>query len=276
MRQFLRWNITVIGFLILVVAAMFVSCAPTEQPEEATTTTTERPFGNADYNDLIRNPDDFVGRRGIIYGQVFNIFEDEESTFIQIWTDLDLDNQFVLNVESSRGFTDGDSVRADGEFAGIETYINIFGAEIEAPFMDTERLEKHDPLETVSFMAAPTKTVEVNQIINQQGFAVTLTKIEFTENHTLVYLRAVNGTSDTVSLFTFTAVAIQGPRQFETQFVFLNVPEIPSDIFPGVEAEGVVFFEPLDVNLGQARFNFQAFSESIFVDIEPFVFDVTW
>lgn len=263
--------------LVALVALITISSGCTIQREETPPpppppTTEAKTFGNNDYQQIVENPDEFVGAQGTLYGRVFNVVE---GLHIQIFLDLENNNQFVLKTTSSRDLVGGNYVKAEGEFTGLETFTNPFGGQVTAPAMDLKRIEKIDPLDAISFMAPAIKTVEVNETINQQGFAVTLVRVKFTNNHTRLLLRVKNGTSDRVGLFTSDALAQQGSRQFETM-PMPDVPGIPSSILPSAEVVGVVFFEPLDIDVGNARFVFEGFSENFDITIEPFVFDVSW
>lgn len=271
-----KWALIGLGLLTFIGIILSSGCAPEEEAERArereTTTTEARRFTNADYDELMRNPGRFEGAQGTVYGRVFNVVE---GSHLQIFIDLENDRQFVLQTESSRGIREDDFVKAEGEFTGIETFTNPFGGEISAPVIDLGSIEEVDPLVALPFMAPAFRTVEINQTVDQHGFAVTLVWVEFADDHTRALFRVRNGTSDAATLFVSSAVAVQGSKQFETEFVF-DFPELQSDYQPGTEAEGYIFFEPLDVGVGQARFSIDGYSENFDIDIEPFVFNVSW
>jgi len=272
-RRFKRWVIISLGISMLAVSSSVLSCGPIKQTPE-TTTTEGPPFSNADYYNLDENPDDYIGRQGTVYGQISNIVEyTDGSADVIILPDIGLvPRAFLLKAKSKGNLIKGDFVKATGEFAGLEQ-VGILG---EEPAIEVTKIEKVDPFIAIPIMTPPIKVVTVKQTKNQQGFIVTLEKIDFTEDHTRAYIRVKNESPDEVSLFASSASAVQGSRQFETEPTIADLPTLPSDILPSIEAQEVVVFERLDIESKQARFVFEGSSENFDIDIEPFAFEVTW
>jgi hypothetical protein len=135
-----------------------------------------------------------------------------------------------------------------------------------------DTIEKVDPVDIL----APTKLkVDVNKTSNQNGYSITLQKVEFADNETRVYLAVKNGTSDKIHFWGHNAKALQNNKQLDSE-MFSDYPEVQSEILPGVVSEGIVVFPALDINAKKATFVFDGSSDNFDISIEPMSFDVSW
>ena len=69
---------------------------------------------------------------------------------------------------------------------------------------------------------------------------------------------------------------VVGNQQFEEEYIYdSGLPELQSDILPGVETEGVVIFPEIDMSTESITVYSEGYSDNYDLTIEPFVFDLT-
>jgi hypothetical protein len=107
------------------------------------------------------------------------------------------------------------------------------------------------------------KTLEVGKTLADQGFSVTLKKIEFGEKDTRVYVSAYNRTNSDASFYDFDAKILQGTHQLDADTPFdYSVKEVQEDLSPGVRTNGVMVFgkanpsQPLQVHFEWSSNNY--------------------
>ena len=103
------------------------------------------------------------------------------------------------------------------------------------------------------------KSIIVEESQTKSGIKFTLHKVEFSDKNTRVYLTIENNNKNTeISFYDFNSKAIQGNRQFETTTDYeVDYPEIQSDIPAGIVEDGVILFEPLSVDKGNMKLQFE-------------------
>lgn len=162
---------------------------------------------------------------------VFQMFADPENSE---WNTVVLaeDNQMSLGAQ--------DNVRVLGAVVGTFEGENAFGASIVAPQIEADEVEV---LSAVEALDPAHTTLELGDTQEDQGFSVTLDKLEFGEETTRVYLTAQNDTGYPASFYGFDAKIIQGTRQLDQEDPYeYNLSEPQSDLHPGVQTEGVMAF----------------------------------
>jgi hypothetical protein len=123
------------------------------------------------------------------------------------------------------------------------------------------------------------KIVEVEHSLTNRSVKVTINKVEFTSKYTRAFMKIENssGHHESPVNFGFSAVLIQGKRQFgyvdRFKDVFprdgnkeINLGSIP----PGVEEQGVVVFQPVELTPNAPRTIKLRFDSSV----APFIFEV--
>lgn len=112
--------------------------------------------------------------------------------------------------------------------------------------------------------------------MQNQGFQVTLDKIEFGEESTRAYVTLTNNTDRGVSFYTFDAKILQGSMQadyLEDSYAYYE-EEPQAELRPGVKTQGVVPFEPVDPN-GPFELRIPWASNNYSMTTRPVVFQVT-
>jgi hypothetical protein len=262
---------------VLLVAVTFVAaCAnhqdpPRSDPGSCSSKTT---FTHDNFSDLAADPDSHQGDCVDIYGQVFRPpkVEGNEVQF-QIYSDpKNHEGNTLVRADKSTKVNDQDYVHVTGKVRGSFTGKNAFGADVNAVDIAADKVEKADAAEALD----PTqKTLQVGQMQGNQGFQVSIDKVEFGKETTRVYLTAQNNTPNGASLYDFNARIIQGSKQVnpDNSYEYRDL-EPQTDIAPGVQTSGLIPFGLVDSSAPftvQLEWNSKDFS----LRPQPLVFDIS-
>jgi hypothetical protein len=208
-----------------------------------------------------------------ITGRVFTTPEIVEGdTGFQMYADpknLEWNTAVLAEEENAFELEVDDYVHVVGTVAGSMEGENAFGGGVSAVMVEADKLSTVSGAEAVD----PTqKTVKVGRTLADQGFGVTLKKIEFGEDTTRVYVSVQNGTG--ASFYDSDTKIIQGSRQFDQEYNYdYEVKEPQSDLRPGVRTDGVVTFGKVDPSQ-PLEVRFEWYSEDYNVTAHPIVFQV--
>lgn len=221
------------------------------------------------------NPKSFEGKYVKLSGRVFGPVEQNSGSIaFQMWCDpvgYDLDVAVIYN-NNDVSIKENDYVIIDGMILGEMSGQNAFGGTITSPMIAADTLVLSSYAEVVS----PTqKTITPeNATIDQHGCVVTIEKIELAENETRVYIKATNNSSEKMSVYTFNMKLVQGNKQYEESYQFgADYPELPSSILPGIEADGVVVFDPISPDEA-IKVYVEAGNDNYRLDFEDYVFEI--
>lgn len=229
-----------------------------------------------DFNKMYSDPLSYKNYVVEFIGQVF--FEperDEEGTYLQVYAKPEEHEQNILVAiqDSNLEVKTDDYVKVTGivhdQFEGE----NLMGGTVIAPVIHADTVEVVD---YVTAIAPTLRTIEVNEVIDQHGFAVHLQKIELAENQTRVYVKVSNNMDEVISYYVHNNKLVTGNQQFEPEYVYeTGLPEVQPEILPGVESEGVAIFPAIDENIESLTFHAEGYSDNWDISIEPFIFEVT-
>lgn len=243
---------------------------------ETSSVPSKKTIEDGDVAKLYTSPKKFKGYNYSFVGKVFITPEkDDDGVYLQVYADpKNLEyNTIVAFDDPNFEVADGDYIKVDGviedEFEGE----NMLGGVVTAPVM------RATSLEVLSYVdaAAPTiATLETGEIIDQHGFVVEVEKIEFAEPHTRLYVTVTNNTKDNISFFSHSIKLVSNGKQFEEEYDYeSNLPELQSDLLPGVSSSGVITFPVMDPTTAELQVHAEGYSSNYELDIEPFVFKVT-
>lgn len=205
-------------------------------------------FTNNNYAELFSDPNAYKGATVDVTGQLlerpdvsgdelaFQMFADAENAD---W------NTVVYTEDTNLDLDSDDYVRVKGEVLGIFEGENAFGGMIEAPMIQASDVQ---PVSAGQALDPARKVLNVNQTSSDQGFYITLRKIEFGEESTRAYVTITNDTGRGASFYTFDMKIQQGSRQIdylEDSFSYYD-EEPQSELRPGIKTEGVIPFGPVD------------------------------
>ena len=92
------------------------------------------------------------------------------------------------------------------------------------------------------------KTVEINEIQSQNGYEVTMNKIEFAEDETRLYITVKNNGNSVFHLYKFNIVILQDENQFNYQASFdSNYPELNEYLYVGAKTEGIIILPNMEI-----------------------------
>lgn len=148
---------------------------------------------------------------------------------------------------------------------------NGFGAEIKAPLILASKIERTD---YATAFAPAIKTIQVNKEINQNGYILKLSKVEVAEKETRLFININNTTKEKISFYSFDANITQGNKQFKELSNYDEVvPEIDSDILPGITQDGVLIFDPVQADGENLKIIFKGGSDNYELKFNPFSFN---
>ncbi|HZK44174.1 MAG TPA: hypothetical protein VFC73_07800 [Syntrophomonadaceae bacterium] len=225
---------------------------------------------------LYSNPLNFKNKGVKLYGKVFKIEEDGDNVFLQVWVNVngDDENTIVMDFNSENTYKDGDLIFINGFVKGEFEGENAFGGKIIAPSIEAIKIKESNYIDAFS----PTiKKLEVNQEIDQYGAKVILKKIEFADNETRLYISINNESNYDLNIWTHSAKVIQKGKQFEDEYNYdSDYPEIQSDLVHGVSTEGILVFSKLDKDYGELKFIIDGSSDNWDIEIKPYEFNINW
>jgi hypothetical protein len=239
-----------------------------ESPKELVT--------NAKYQQLAGDPDKYKGYPVELTGKVFGDVEAKDGvTAFQMWADpKDNNGNIIVYSKSSIIPKDGDFVKTKGIVKGKFEGKNGFGAAITAITLNVETLEI---INAVDILAPAKQKADINKTITQNGFSITMQKIEFADTESRVYLQLKNDSKGKVNLYKYSIKATQNGKQFEPSSNYdIDYPEVQTELLPGVASEGIITLEPLDGTSKSAQFYFEGSFADYNIRFEPMKFDITW
>ncbi len=258
-----------------------VVATPTEKLPTPTPTPAPEPavsFTNENWGLALADPDKYKGSPVTLTGRVFTEPEvDEDLLCFQMWTDPENSegNTAACAASTIASVASDDYVMIEGTLFDKFEGTNLFGGTLTVPMVLATSVEKT----TRSEIIAPALVViEVNAPQTQHGLTVTVGKVEIAAAETRVWVTISNASVEKASAYDFGALLVQGNRQFETKYSFdTGLPELPDAILPGIEASGVILFEPIDASTGQARLVWDGpRTDDYSLDFADWVWDFTW
>ena len=147
----------------------------------------------------------------------------------------------------------------------------MMGATVTAPAILADKVEVSSYIDVVSPTIATAAAAQPT--VDQNGYAVTLEKVELAEDETRLYVSITNNGTGNFSLYSFNSTIIQDGTQYESQFNYdADYPELQTDIRPGVTTKGIMTFPP--VQQGPFQVIMEARSENWDERFSEYTFDV--
>lgn len=231
------------------------------------------PMKDDEIKTLYTSPEKFKNHCVEIIGKVFTAPEyDADGVAIQMWADHENSENNVIVYIHDKDFkiAEGDYVKITGIVGDVFKGTNAFGAELVVPTVTAREYEIMNYTDAVM----PTlKEITVEQTQEQYGYAVTVQKVEFAEKETRVYLKVVNGGSDSFNLYSFNTKLTQDGKQFEEQDNWdVDYPKIQTDLLVGNTTEGIISFPAIE----QKPFSLviDASSNNWEEDLTPYIFNI--
>jgi len=198
------------------------------------------------YDIVNSEPEKYRGQIVRWGGKVFVEPEkDANGVYLQAYAS-ESDKNFVINYPNPKfDVKKDDYIIAYGVVEGRFTGKNAFGAEINVPQITAAYIEKTS---RSSALAPAQNSIPVNQQNAQNGFIVSIDKVELAADETRVYLTVNNTSEEKVSFYTYDARLVAGSKQLEPISQYGSGEELPSDFRNGIKSTGVLVFPKLDKN----------------------------
>lgn len=209
------------------------------------------------------------------YGRVFKEPDRNENYLsFQVYAQNDDRKNTIVRVnDTSVNFQEGDILHIVGEVHDMFEGKNAFGAVIKVPTIIASKFEQTD---YITAFSPSLRTIEVNQTQNQNGYIMTVSKVELAKQETRVYLKVTNESTDTIDFHTYSSALVQENKQYKQQRnSHAEYPEISGDnIQPSVSSEGVIVFQAIDLGGQNFHVTFNGSSNNWEIRTDPFTFEI--
>lgn len=261
---------------VIVILVFVIAGCGSSRPATSQATSSKETIKNDKLVQLMADPEKYKGYPAEITGKIFNGIKTQDGiSQFQIWGDPKNNNgNMIVFTKDPASLKEGDFVNIKGTISGKLEGKNAFGATITSVGINSNVIEKLNPMDVL----APTKQkVDVNKINDQNGYSITLQKIEFAESETRAYIQVKNDTKGKINFWSYNTKAIQGNKQFEQASNYeADYPEVQPELLSGVVSEGVITFKPLDASVKSAQFVFEGSFDDYKIKFEPVKFDISW
>ncbi|MFE9273925.1 hypothetical protein ACQKLN_17185 [Paenibacillus glucanolyticus] len=271
MSKKLKYSLVALSLIILLLFVIGIVMSD----ENSQSKSKDLLLSSEQFDQLYVNAKPFEGYQVDFYGRVFRSPEktDKFQSFQLYARNDDNKNTIVRLDDTTLDIQKGVILHIVGEVQELFQGKNAFGATLKIPVIRAKNVEKAD---YATAFAPSIKTLEVNQIQNQNGYIMEISKVELAKQETRVYLKISNESADNIDFHTYSSVLIQEGKQYErTSNTYADYPEINSDnIRPGVTAEGIIVFPAINVNGENFKATFEGSSDNWEVRTEPFTFEI--
>lgn len=257
------------SLFLLALCSFLIACGS----ESTSSNTSEGPLSEEELEYMYTDPKKYKGSEVEFYARVFVEPErDGESIYFQAFMHNNSDRNVIVKYDDPNlDIKEDDSVLVNGIVYDVFEGENLFGATLKAPVIEAKKVDKVSYAEA---FAPARKTIEVNQTKKQHGIEVTLEKVEIADEETRLYVTVKNNSKDEFTLYDSDSKLIIGNKQLEPQDNFeANYPEIPYDILPGIESNGIITFPKIEENTATARWHVDGYSNNFNISIKPFIFE---
>lgn len=229
----------IVFFMVSMMAIAFCACGDSGSSESADSS----PITEDEIAELYTSPDSFTGRTFEFTGMVLDVEKDGGDLYLQVYQDIKNyeKNTVVVYPDADISPKTDDFVRVKGTVDGTFSGENALGGDVEAPQVTAEKVEVIDAME--AFPA--TKTVEVNQSVEKGSYKATVTKVDFTQDETRVYITVENGSSATFDNYPDQGVIVQDGKQYEAEWNEYY-PEPSTELKAGATSESVIAFSKVE------------------------------
>ena len=226
------------------------------------------PITEDEIAELYTSPDNFKGRTFEFPGKVLDVEKDGSDLYLQVYQDIENyeNNTIVVYKDADVSVKADDFVRVTGTIDGVFSGENALGGEIEAPQMTASKVEKIDAME--AFPA--TKTVEVDQTVTKGSYEATVSKVDFTDKETRIYLTVKNNSSAEFDNYPDQGVIVQDGKQYESEWNEYY-PEPSTELKAGVTSESVIAFKKVEE--ADFTYSFDGYDDENYDDV-TFEFEI--
>ena len=160
-------------------------------------------IAESDYEKIYTNTDAYKGKFVKLTGKIFTDPEKGDNYMgFQMYADPEkYEKNTLIYYSENISLKSDDYVEVTGYIFGTFEGSNAFGGSVSAPVVMATELKKSD-YKTVMVPTIKEKTY-TDKTINQSGCIITITKVEFAEKETRVYVTAENQSGSDFSIYTY-------------------------------------------------------------------------
>ncbi|GAB6630967.1 MULTISPECIES: hypothetical protein [Bacillus] len=243
---------------------------------ETQKTQSEKVLTKEEFEKMYSNPKEYKGKKVDFYAKVFVQPErDKDGTYIQGWAGPNNSMNTIIGIKDTKiDVQVEDIIHIKGEVKDTFEGKNGFGATLKTPLILASSIEKSD---YATAFAPAKKTIEVNQEQNQNGYKISIKKIEIADNETRVLFSIKNEAAAKFNFYEFKSNLVVNGQQFErTDNYEAKYPKIPNDLMPGVTADATLAFPKLPVDKGEIQISLEGSSENYELEMKPFNFKIQY
>ena len=220
------------------------STAKNTSPNTAANTSNQPIVTNSDFAKINANADNYQDRLGKFSGKITSIDTQKSGTTITIQLEEYSFDKFMVVILKNQDigqYKKDDCVSVEGSIKGKDRDPNELGALLPYPKLNGQKLTKISCLDALY----PTfKTLNLNLSKKAGNVAVTVSKVEFAEQHTRVFVIIQNFNTDREVYFSGQQI-IQDHSQYNLTSKAADEKGISFRILPGIIEKGYLFFDPV-------------------------------
>lgn len=226
-------------------------------------------------SDIAGNPSQYKGKYIKFHGIVSSIDESDEIFIYQIYIDLDYNTSVLVEVPKdilNEQISNDDYVNIDAEVKGTYDGKTVMNVSTSWAYLEANSIEKTTYID--SFGKADVTWEFTDKTIDQNGVSVSVSKVEFANDETRVYVTVTNNSNDTFNIHTYSSKAIQDGLQYENTLGYYgyDYPELSTDLLPGASTSGIICFDKL--NTSELSVYISGSSDDWDLDFEDYVFNL--
>lgn len=212
------------------------------------------------------DPDAYVGKYIKFSGVASVTDESDDSYGLQVYLDTNYNDSVLVEVPKdlvSEPISADDYVSVDARIEESYDGQTVMGADATWAYLTAIGIEKTTYMDAF----APTvKELTPNVSAEQNGFSITINKVEYADQETRVYLTIANSSEYTTSYGVYSIRLIQDGQQIEqdqssNSAYMEDYPKLSYDVSAGASTSGVLVFPTID----QTK-NFQVIVPDIYSD----------
>lgn len=200
-----------------------------------------------EYQQFYSDATSLKGKKVQLSGRVYDLEKEDKGSVVQILTDSmnGTGNVLVMLYDKELPVKIGDYVKLKGTIHGMHQGKNVYGDEINAPKVIADEFE----ISSYQDVLSPTKkeVVVKNALVEQNGVNFTVTKVQFAESETRIYVDVTNGTGSKLTIQNKGAKILQNGKEIPFQKNhFAGYGEVPDTLNAGERVSGILTFPKLD------------------------------
>lgn len=255
-------KILTVAALVIAAMVMFSACGSEGGDSEK-----KEYVKDEEISKVLKDSTEYKGKYIKLAGKITEVEADGEIVGILAQNDVDkYDDDFIAYMKSDEKFSRDDIVLVEGKIEGPSENEKLFPYNSDVVRIAADKIEKSTYAEAI----APAKeTRKVDKTEKQKGLSLTVSKVEFAEKETRIYVTVKNETKAGADVFTTLAKIVQDGKQLEAESNYnADYPEV-SEIAAGAEKDGIICCKPLDPEK-EIQIIVDAFSDDYDLGIKAF------